>query len=82
MQNISELLAKFSKFIEPEKLLREKLSELIKQKVGIEISWRDIAVKNNYVSFKSISPAAKQEINLYRESILAELPEVWKGIKF
>jgi hypothetical protein len=82
VQNISDLLAKFSKFAEPEKVLREKLSEVIKQKTGIEISWRDISVKNSRVSFNNLSPAAKQEINLHHQIILMELPEKWRRVGF
>jgi hypothetical protein len=69
MFNISSFLEKFSKNLKSTELQKEKITYVIKNISGMEISNDSIEIKNSILYIKS-SPALKNKLFIYKSKIL------------
>ncbi len=75
MQGISSFLDKFKNFVPRDKALKKELIRIVEKYAHVTIEPTQIQVKG-FVAYLDVSPQAKSEIFLYRESILEELTRV------
>lgn len=72
MFNISSYLDKFKNIGLKEILLKENIVKTIKEKIGVEISVKDITLKNNVITIK-MSPLLRSEVFMKKKKILDEI---------
>lgn len=72
MKKISDLLQKFSQFGLEEKQLKQKVIEITKEKLSIELNKEDFEIMKKVLKLK-ISGVKKTEIVLNKRIILNEL---------
>lgn len=77
MRNITSLLERFSRILDKDSVLKQGVSESIKQEIGIAIPASDIMLKNGVLELTAGS-TVKNEIRLKEERLLASFRE--KGI--
>ncbi len=74
MEQISLYLAKFTKIVPKESLVRDSLTEILMRHIGAPISPSTIHLKGNMV-FVDASPMIKNILFMHKEDVLKELKE-------
>jgi len=72
MFNIDSFLNKFKNLTPPDGEIREKVSEIIKNEINIEIDKKYISIKNGSIYIKT-KPIIKNEIFIKKKKLLEEL---------
>ncbi len=72
MFNISSFLEKFSKNLKSTEVFNKQILEIIEKQTQIKISPEDLEIKNYIINIKS-SPAVKNKLFIYKETILKEI---------
>lgn len=70
--NISKYLEKFFNKIEGDEGFYKNITEVLKNKVGIDVGTDDFEVKNN-VLYTNFSPGVKNKIFMFKEEIIGEI---------
>ena len=74
MKNLLNLLERFSQSLNKDARTRETVTQIIKEKTGIELSKENINIKNGILEFTS-SPVIKNEMALKENAIKDSLKE-------
>jgi hypothetical protein len=77
MKNLSSLLERLSKVLNKDTVIKESVTRVIKEKIGIEIPQENINLNKEGVLEIINSPSANNEIRLKEEYIKTELREVY-----
>lgn len=77
MKKLSELFSRFTNFIPPERILKERIIIEIKNQTGIEIEKQNIKIERGVVRV-SVSPAVKIRILIKKERIMENLRDELK----
>jgi hypothetical protein len=77
MKNLSSLLERLSKVLNKDTVIKESVTRVIKEKIGIEIPQENINLNKEGVLEIISSPSANNEIRLKEEYIKTELREVY-----
>lgn len=80
MEQIKFFLAKFKDYMPPELAAKKLVQEVIAHQTGVKLESRDIQLTNYTIYFKA-SSAAKSEIFIKHEAIMAELEEKFLGLR-
>jgi hypothetical protein len=72
MLNISKFLNKFSKNIESNDDLKNKIIEIVKNTCQLELKEESIEIKEN-ILIVNASPAIKNKLFIFKEKILEEI---------
>jgi hypothetical protein len=74
MIEIKDLLARFDHILNKEAGKKEIIREAISSVIGVEISTKDISIKNNTI-YLNLKPIYKNEIFLKQEKIFSKMNE-------
>ncbi|MFA5840937.1 MAG: hypothetical protein WC847_01530 [Candidatus Paceibacterota bacterium] len=76
MIEIKDLLSRFTNLLLPEENKRETIRMAISSVIGVEISSKDIKIKNNII-YLNIKPIYKNEVFIKQEQIFLKLKETF-----
>ena len=74
MRNLTSLLERFSKILDKDSAVKERISEIIQKETGAQLPPKDISIKNHVLEITAGS-AFKNEIRMKEERINASLKE-------
>lgn len=80
MDSIKLFLTKFKDYIPPELVVKKLVQEVVARQTGVKLATSDIQL-TNYTIYLKASPAAKSEIFLKQEAIMAELEKELSGLR-
>lgn len=78
MFSLNVFLEKFKNITPPDEAIRLLLSETIKKETGIEVSKKNISIRNNIAHIK-ITPIYKNEIHIKKGKIISKIKESFVG---
>jgi hypothetical protein len=74
MQNISDLLKRFSNSLGRDVIVKEAVATCVKELLHFDLAVEDISIKENTLRIKT-TPAKKSEINLHEAELLGKIRE-------
>lgn len=81
MFNINQLLEKVRSLRNSDIGLRLSVQAAVKKNIGIEAPVETIQIKSSRITIKNISSAARSELFLKKEKILADINSALGGVK-
>ncbi|MEX0919422.1 MAG: hypothetical protein WDZ64_01575 [Parcubacteria group bacterium] len=80
MRNISSLLEKISHLLDKDSVIKDSIQKVVEEKTRVKILKDNFILKEGVLEISSISPTAKNEINLKETLIKKELKDSYNII--
>lgn len=78
MFSLNIFLEKFKNITPPDEAIRLLLAEMVKEETGIEVSKKNISIRNNIAYIKT-TPIYKNEIYIQKGKIILKIKESFVG---
>lgn len=80
MQHLKLFLTKFKDYVPPELVVKKLVAEVVARQTGVKLASKDIKL-TSYTVYLNASSAAKSEIFLKHDGIMAELEKELLGLR-
>ena len=72
LDHLTDFFKRFKKITPPDEVVRKKVVEIIKEMFGVDISIKDVSVKNSII-FINTKPTIKSELFMRKDQFISQV---------